>query len=220
MATNFVQAGMVLMTTNSSGSDVVSGGVLVIGDQIRVALVDIANGASGECAVSGVYTLDATSADVWADGDVLYWNATTAKLTDAVVGNVLAGVAAGLKASLATTANVRLNQGADRPQKGGTVAVIAATVAIPVTHRIVTKTTGAGAEALTLADGRPGQLLTITLAVDGGGDGTLTPTTKTGFATIVFADAGDTATLQFVDSTVGWIIVGTLGVAAPPVITI
>lgn len=93
-------------------------------------------------------------------------------------------------------------------------------LAIPVTHRAVVKTTGADAEALTLADGVAGQVITIVLGTDGGGDGTLTPATKTGFATIVFADAGDTATLEFVDATVGWIIVGLAGVAAPPVITV
>lgn len=100
-------------------------------------------------------------------------------------------------------------------------ASAADSLAIPVTARVVTKTTGADAEALTLADGTyAGQRLTIVLVTDGGGDGTLTPTTLTGFATIVFADAGDSATLEFVDSTVGWIITGASGVAAPPAITV
>lgn len=102
---------------------------------------------------------------------------------------------------------------------GGTTSA-ADSLAIPVTHAYVAKTTGADAEALTLADGTPGQILTLALVVDGGGTGTLTPTTKSGFATIVFADAGDIAALQFVDATTGWVILGTAGVAAPPVITI
>lgn len=99
------------------------------------------------------------------------------------------------------------------------VAVAADVLAIPITHPIVKKTTGADAEALTLADGVPGQMLNIILDVDGGGDGTLTPTTKTGFTTIVFADAGDRAVLYYVDDTVGWIILGLSGVAGPPVTT-
>lgn len=93
-------------------------------------------------------------------------------------------------------------------------------LAIPVTASYVAKTTGADAEALTLANGVEGQIITISLAVDGGGAGTLTPATSTSFATIVFADAGDTASLMFVDATVGWVILGTAGVAAPPVISI
>ena len=79
-------------------------------------------------------------------------------------------------------------------------------------------TTG-GAEALTLANGAAGQVLHLFLGTDGG-DGTLTPTTKTGFATIVFADAGDRATLYYVNDTIGWIILGLTGVSAPPVTTV
>lgn len=101
-----------------------------------------------------------------------------------------------------------------------TVAVALDVLAIPVSHGYVAKTTGADAEALTLADGSPGQLLFVNLAVDGGGVGTLTPATSTGWATIVFADAGDQAVLLYVNDSVGWIISGLSGVAAPPVITV
>ena len=92
-------------------------------------------------------------------------------------------------------------------------------LAIPVTHRYVAKTTGADAEALTIANGTAGQKITITLVTDGGGTGTLTPATSTQFGTIVFADAGDSATLEYVDDTVGWVIVGLYGLAAQPAYT-
>jgi hypothetical protein len=84
----------------------------------------------------------------------------------------------------------------------------------------VGKTTGADAEALTLADGVEGQILVISLETDGGGTGTLTPSTASGFVSIAFADAGDTAALMFVNSTVGWVILGTAGVTAPPAIAL
>lgn len=103
---------------------------------------------------------------------------------------------------------------------GAATTSAADALAIAVTHRVVAKTTGADAEALTLANGVAGQRLLIYLAVDGGGDGTLTPATSSGFATIVFADAGDFASLEYVDDTVGWILLGTGGVAAPPAITL
>lgn len=102
----------------------------------------------------------------------------------------------------------------------GNADVAADVLAIPVTAAHVSKTTGGDAEALTLANGTPGQVITITLTVDGGGSGTLTPATKTGFATIVFADAGDSAALRYVDDTVGWVLLGTAGVSAPPVISV
>jgi hypothetical protein len=98
--------------------------------------------------------------------------------------------------------------------------IAADALVIPVTHAIVSKTTGADAEALTLADGVPMQWLKIILATDGGGDGTLTPSTATGWATIVFADAGDEADLFYVDDTIGWIILSMNGVAQPPVKTV
>lgn len=101
-----------------------------------------------------------------------------------------------------------------------TETVAADVLAIPVTHAYVIKTTGGDAEALTLADGKPGQVLVINLTTDGGGDGTLTPVTATGWATIVFADAGDQANLMYVDDTIGWIILGMNGVAQPPVKTV
>ena len=92
------------------------------------------------------------------------------------------------------------------------------TLAVPLTASTVTMTTG-GTEALTLADGYPGQLIHLHLASDGG-NGTLTPDTKTGWATIVFADAGDRATLLYVDDSIGWIIVSLSGVSAPPTSTV
>lgn len=100
-----------------------------------------------------------------------------------------------------------------------TTTVAADVLAIPVTHAYVAKTTGSDAEALTLANGTPGQILVINLTTDGGGDGTLTPTTKTGFTTIVFADAKDQATLLYVNDAVGWILLGAKGASAPPVTT-
>lgn len=97
--------------------------------------------------------------------------------------------------------------------------VAADVLAIPVTARYVAKTTGADAEALTLADGVEGQEITITLVTDGGGTGTLTPATSTQFGTIVFADAGDSVNLVYVDDTVGWVITGAYGLAAQPAYT-
>ena len=94
--------------------------------------------------------------------------------------------------------------------------IAADALVIPVSHAIVQKTTGADAEAMTLADGKPGQLLVINLVTDGGGTGTLTPATATGWLTIVFADSGDQSVLLFVDDTIGWVILGLSGKAAPP----
>jgi hypothetical protein len=98
------------------------------------------------------------------------------------------------------------------------VAVLGNALVIPITHRTVNKTTDVDAEALSLADGAfLGQRLNINLIADGGGDGTLTPTTASGFATIVFADAGDFAELEW--TTAGWRLIGVGGLTAQPTVT-
>ena len=73
-----------------------------------------------------------------------------------------------------------------------------------------TKLTSTGvAEAITLADGVDGQIKRIIHDVDGGSM-VLTPTTKTGYTTITFTNAGDAVTLEFV-TTRGWIVTGSFG---------
>lgn len=74
---------------------------------------------------------------------------------------------------------------------------------------LVTKIVTTGANALTLADGTDGQIKILVMTTDGG-DGTLTPTTKTGYSTIVFNDAGDGCVLVFTTTT-GWIVAGNNG---------
>ena len=79
----------------------------------------------------------------------------------------------------------------------------------------VTAWTTTGAQAGSLADGAQGQIKIISLVADGG-DGTLTPTTRNGYATITFADAGDTVTLMWM--TQGWTVIGQGGLAGGPTV--
>jgi len=106
-------------------------------------------------------------------------------------------------------------------QPRGNVDVAADVLIIPVTHSVVSKTTGVDEELCSLADGVPGQELTIVLVAVGHADGDiiLTPATLTGFATILLDDVKDTVTLKFIDATVGWIVIGAAGTAANPLIT-
>lgn len=131
---------------------------------------------------------------------------------DAETGDAVLGTASGYT-------DVFVCPGA-APQIQGSTTVAADVLVIPITHRVVVKTTGNDAEALTLADGAPGQLLTVVLGTAGGGVGTLTPATKTGWATALFEVAGDTMTFEFVDETVGWIVHGVAGTAAATLPTI
>ena len=73
---------------------------------------------------------------------------------------------------------------------------------------IASNTSSPSYSAGTLADGYPGQMLTIHITiVTASGTFVLTPTTKTGFDALTFDAAKDEATLLFVNTTTGWILV-------------
>ena len=85
--------------------------------------------------------------------------------------------------------------------------------AVSVTHAITTIATGVGNIALTLAAGTTGQIKFITMITDGGGTATLTPAILNGYATIAFADDGDSVALMYLDGTSGWTIISNQGCA-------
>lgn len=110
----------------------------------------------------------------------------------------------------ATTASSITSTGMTTATGGltGGVQTLAAAGAVDLTT-LITRIDSAGAIALTLADGANGQVKIIVMGTDGG-DATLTPTTKTGYTTITFNDAGDGVTLTFI-TTKGWIVAGNNG---------
>ncbi len=72
-----------------------------------------------------------------------------------------------------------------------------------------TKLVTTGANALTLANGATeGQIKIISMTTDGG-DGTLIPASRVGFASIVFNDIGDSISLIY--TTGGWVITANNG---------
>lgn len=81
MATNYVNDGQVI-TYSNSGSAISSGDVVIINNIVGVALVDIANGASGSVAIEGVFTVPAVSAAVISQGEAVIWDATAEAFED------------------------------------------------------------------------------------------------------------------------------------------
>ncbi len=96
----------------------------------------------------------------------------------------------------------------------GGVQTLSGAGAVNVTTLTTALTSTGVLDALTLANGTNGQIKTIIHDVDGG-SAILTPTTKTGFSTITFTNAGDTATLQYL-TTRGWFILDLNGATAAP----
>lgn len=109
MSTNLVRDGRILTWTNATSTDVESGDVIVIGDRIAVAEVDIAVDESGAVDTEGVRTLAKHTGEAFSQGDQLYWDETHEYLTATASGNTAAGFAAEDAGSSATTAECKIN---------------------------------------------------------------------------------------------------------------
>jgi len=94
----------------------------------------------------------------------------------------------------------------------GGVQSLSGAGAVDLTNLVTELTTGAGAAAVTLADGTTsGQIKIITMVVDGGGTATVTPTTFASGTTLAFDAVAETATLVW-NSSIGWILSADRGV--------
>jgi hypothetical protein len=109
-----------------------------------------------------------------------------------------------------TTGAITTNASYGKTITGGVQALSGAGAA-DVTNLVTELTTGAGAAAVTLANGTTvGQMKIITMVVDGGGTATVTPTTFANGTSMAFADVNDTVCLVWA-STIGWVIVSNSG---------
>ncbi len=111
MSKTLVEPGYIVRHT-VSGSAVVAGEVLgpiATNERFRIAKVAGAVGVDVACYEAGVHELAATTTDVWADGDKLYFDPATDKLTDVAGALKEIGTARGAKANGETTAKVLLN---------------------------------------------------------------------------------------------------------------
>ena len=116
MATNYVSDGNVINWTNGTGSAVSSGDVVATGHCIGVALVDIANGATGSVAVEGVFAVPKVSAAVFTQGEKLIWDASASAFDDSAAtpatGDITGGAVAWIAgANAETTCTVKLTPG-------------------------------------------------------------------------------------------------------------
>lgn len=82
MADNYIQPGQVIDWTNGTGSAVTAGSVVVIGQILGVALVDIADGASGSVHIDGVFAVPKVSAAVIAAGESMVWDVSAGAFDD------------------------------------------------------------------------------------------------------------------------------------------
>lgn len=106
---NAVQTGDVV--TLAAPYDVASGAGAQVGILFGVAVRDVASGASGEFALTGVFDLKAASAATATPGAAAYWDNTAKQVshTDASSANKLIGAFLLTKTNGQTVARVRLN---------------------------------------------------------------------------------------------------------------
>ena len=116
MAVNKIQEGKRIEIT--AAADIKSGALVMIQDLAAVALVDIATGAKGNCAVDEVWELSAKANVAIAQGDKLYWNPTgdpyqgtvgSGCVTNVATGASYIGIAWAAAGATALTVRCKLN---------------------------------------------------------------------------------------------------------------
>lgn len=95
---------------NSAGALAV-GEVQVVGERIEIVSGSkaIAAGDDWTNQTDGVFEMEALSTDIWAKGDIVYWDAGNNRTTDTASSHKTAGIAAAAKASGATRALIDVN---------------------------------------------------------------------------------------------------------------
>jgi predicted RecA/RadA family phage recombinase len=138
--TNFVQAGEI-MEYNNSGSAIESGDVVVIGNRVGIAIVDIAaTSGVGSVLMEGVFSLSKDPDEAFSQGDDLFYDSSDDTFTKTATGNKYAGYAFEASASDATSCKVKLQPG---PKQAAIVAYSAGSNLVGVD--------GAGSNAAPLA---------------------------------------------------------------------
>lgn len=107
MTSKYVQPGNVIDYT--PGSAVANGKMIIIGVRAAIALADIAANATGQIAVTGVFSYAKKTTDVIAQGAAVYYDAANDYLTTTSSGNTLAGFAVAAAGNGVTAINLKLN---------------------------------------------------------------------------------------------------------------
>lgn len=111
-----VADGKVIQYANT-GAAISAGDVVVTGDTVGIALVDIAATTGiGSVAIEGVFTVPKTTGTAWVQGDAIDWDASAGEFHKGVTpaaGDVAsAGIAYAAAASAAATGQIKLLGGA------------------------------------------------------------------------------------------------------------
>lgn len=107
---NFVQPGDIVEITAPAGG-VVSGSPVQIGRMIGIAALTADADAAVNIQRKGVFDVAKVSAQAWAEGEAIYWDAANEEMTS-VEGGLFAGVAVAVAANPSSTGRIILCQSA------------------------------------------------------------------------------------------------------------
>lgn len=144
----------------------------------------------------------------------------------AAVGVKVDGVNVGTATDFNFTGAVATNDGSTwtfpfilaGASNGGSISMTTTDTTVSTSYALVKKEIGVQVGlAGTLANGEPGQILTVLITLRAGsGTYVLSPTTTLGFTSLTFDAAGEYATLLYIDDTSGWVIVATNATITQP----
>jgi predicted RecA/RadA family phage recombinase len=107
MARNLVQDGAVITLT--APYETLTGAGCIVGGIFGVALTDTANGATGQYATQGVWTLPKLSTDTIDQGQKVYWDNSNKRVTETATSAYKIGAAVEAAGNGATTVKVKLD---------------------------------------------------------------------------------------------------------------
>ncbi len=104
---NFVQPGRTIDFVNATGSTILAGTPVVIGNQVAILTDDVADGATGAADAEGVFSCPLKASLAITKGDRVFWSASTGKVTKTDSDTPM-GIAWEDQASNDPTVNVKL----------------------------------------------------------------------------------------------------------------
>lgn len=122
---NQISEGKILNYT--AGGTILSGAPVVFGNRVGIAMQKMVSGEIGAILIEGVVEINKVSAQAWAVGDVIFWDAAASLFTTVGTANTIAGYASETAANPSSTG--RLSLSPNYKQMPVQAASVAATVA-------------------------------------------------------------------------------------------
>lgn len=106
---NKIQEGKILKHT--AGGTITAGSPVIFGNRVGIAMVDMVSGDVKSIEMEGVFSVNKVSAQAWAAGDEIFWDAGASLFTTVATGNTQAGYATEAAANPTAKGELKLSPG-------------------------------------------------------------------------------------------------------------